>query len=331
MKRLRVFEIGSNLTDMMFNGIYRGKRKHDDDLDNVLLRALAAGVECQLITGGDLEDSRNAYKIAKKHQGLYSTVGCHPTRSSEIQKHDYINRMRILIRQGIADKKVVALGEMGLDYDRLEFCDKMTQIRGFEMQLELAKEFSLPLFLHNRASTSDFIKILKKHIRFLKGGVVHSFTGTKSEMLELVDMGLYIGVNGCSLKTEENLDVVKVIPLEKLLLESDCPWCSIKKSHASFNLIENKYGELAKLSPVRVFDEYKFPDFIFDSNFVVSKPDKFAYGKMIKDRSEPCHIIKVLLVVAQLKNISVEELSIMTFKNAENLFKTKEESIMTSL
>lgn len=119
------------------------------------------------------------------------------------------------------------------DYDRLHFAPAEVQKRGFELQLEMATKVRLPLFLHSRAAHKDFVAILKPYLdelRPTKGhvdagspgsvGVVHSFTGTAEELHELIDLGLYIGVNGCSLKTQENLDVVKQIPLHRILLET---------------------------------------------------------------------------------------------------------------
>lgn len=101
------------------------------------------------------------------------------------------------------------------------------------MHFELTEEFKLPLYLHSRASEEDFVKIMKDNRHRYPGGVVHSYTGTESELQELLKLGLYIGVNGCSLKTKENCEVVKKIPLERIMLETDCPYCDIRNSHYS--------------------------------------------------------------------------------------------------
>lgn len=90
----------------------------------------------------------------------------------------------------------------------------------------------LPLFLHSRAAHADFVRLLKSVLgeeleRIGKGGLVHSFTGTVEEMRELVGLGLHVGVNGCSMKTDENLEVVRAIPLDRLQIETDGPWVSI--------------------------------------------------------------------------------------------------------
>ena len=122
----------------------------------------------------------------------------------------------------------VAFGEIGLDYDRLFLSGKEQQLKYFELQLDLAVELQMPLFLHSRAASEDFENLLAARLpRLPKKGLVHSFTGTPEEMKRLVDLGLDVGVNGCSLKTEENLAVVKEIPLERIQIETDGPWVCI--------------------------------------------------------------------------------------------------------
>ena len=121
--------------------------------------------------------------------------------------------------------RAVAFGEFGLDYDRLFLTGKEQQLKYFELQLDLAVELQLPLFLHSRAAGEDFERLLGQRLpRLPKKGLVHSFTGTVEEMRRLVALGLDIGVNGCSLKTEDNLRVVKEIPLERMQIETDGPW-----------------------------------------------------------------------------------------------------------
>lgn len=124
----------------------------------------------------------------------------------------------------------VAFGEIGLDYDRLFFSPKDQQLKYFEAQLDVAVELQMPLFLHSRAAGEDFERLLASRLLKLpKGGLVHSFTGTVEEMDRLVALGLNIGVNGCSLKTEENLEVVKAMPLDKIQIETDGPWVWFSK------------------------------------------------------------------------------------------------------
>ncbi|KAK4248607.1 hypothetical protein C7999DRAFT_40230 [Corynascus novoguineensis] len=140
--------------------------------------------------------------------------------------------------------QLVAFGEFGLDYDRLHYCSKEVQLHSFAAQLALAASLApqLPLFLHSRAAHADFVRLLKDAFgprleRLEKGGVVHSFTGTVAEMRELMDLGLYIGINGCSFKTAENCDVVREVELSRLMMETDGPWCEVRPSHEGWKYL----------------------------------------------------------------------------------------------
>ena len=120
-----------------------------------------------------------------------------------------------------------AFGEIGLDYDRLYLSEKEPQLKYFEAQLDIAVKVQLPLFLHSRAASEDFERLLAPHLSQLpKKGLVHSFTGTIEEMERLVALGLDIGVNGCSMKTDENLAVIRQIPMNRMQIETDGPWVS---------------------------------------------------------------------------------------------------------
>ena len=116
---------------------------------------------------------------------------------------------------------IVAVGECGLDYDRLHYADKETQLRAFPIHFDWAEKFGLPMYLHSRNCKEDFVRIVKEARKRFSSGVVHSYTGDEEELAELLALDLYIGVNGCSLKTEENIEVVRKIPLERIMLESE--------------------------------------------------------------------------------------------------------------
>ena len=298
---VKLCDIGLNLCDPMFQGIYHGKRVHVDDLSDVLDRAAAMGISSAIITGTTVEDSRDALTLARKlpsDPALFCTVGVHPSHSrvfKQKEQGEILQCLTELIVDGRVDGKVVAIGECGLDYDRPHFCDKETQIRSFAAQLSLGQHLDLPFFLHNRNTSGEFLEMLLERRDCLRhGGVVHSFDGSLNEMRALVDMGLYIGVNGCSMKTQENLEVVRQIPLEFLLLETDAPWCGIKATHASQPF-------LSTLFPSR-------------------KRDKFERGVLVKDRAEPCLLLQVLEVIASLKSMSPDEVAAATYENSRRLF-----------
>jgi TatD DNase family protein len=256
----------------MFRGIYRSKRVHDNDFQEVLRRATDCGVASMVITGTDLHSSKEALELAIAH-GYYSTAGVHPTQSGEFTKNGpekYFSELKeLILSDRKAHQRIKAIGECGLDYDRLHFSDKETQIKYFKLQFELSLQFSeLPLFLHDRNTQGDFARILREHRSAFKSGVVHSFTGSMEEMKTYTnEFDLYIGINGCSLKTRENLEVVRQIPLDKLLLETDAPWCEIRPTHAAFEYLNGWQQAL----PAR-------------------KKEKFVMGEMVKSRNEPCNI-----------------------------------------
>lgn len=281
----------------MFKGIYHGKQAHVDDFTEVLKRASDTGVQKMIITAGNLSESHNALELAKTKEFFHSTVGCHPTRCSEFEQDgqdptDYLQQLIAVAQENKG--KVVAVGECGLDYDRIHFCPKEVQLKYFEKQFYLAEETKLPMFLHSRSAHQDFIEIIRRNRDRFVGGVAHCFTGTKEEASDYLDQGLYIGITGCSLKTDENIEVMKSIPSERLLLETDAPWCDIRPTHAGFKHVKTK----------------------FESR----KKEKWQAGQCVKGRNEPANIVQVLEVVAGSRGEDVQSLAEIVYENTMNLF-----------
>lgn len=227
---------------------------------------------------------------------------------------------------------LVAFGEFGLDYDRLHYCSKKVQLHSFAVQLKLAASLSpqLPLFLHSRAAHKDFVSLLKSTFgetleQLQRGGVVHSFTGTVEEAKELVDLGLYIGVNGCSLKTAENCAVVKAIPLDHLMLETDGPWCEIRPSHegSKFLTEDKSYGQDAKVGELFGTKKSKKQSPAPQGRFKVVKKEKWEEGAMVKGRNEPCTIEKVAKVVAGIKGVPVGVVCDAAWENTTKVYGLK--------
>jgi TatD DNase family protein len=198
----------------------------------------------------------------------------------------------------------VAFGEIGLDYDRLMLCPKDIQLQYFAEQLDIATTASLPLFLHSRAAAADFARLLRERLdRLPRRGVVHSFTGTEAEMWELVEMGFDIGINGCSLKSAENVELVRKVPLERLQLETDGPWCEMRSSHASAEYLKGggkEQGEVERWKNV--------------------KKEKWVEGAMVKGRNEPCMISRVAAAVAGIRGITIQEVSERAWENTVRMF-----------
>ncbi|EMC97690.1 hypothetical protein BAUCODRAFT_122117 [Baudoinia panamericana UAMH 10762] len=301
---LRYADIGINLTDSIFRGIYHDKQAHEDDLQHIIQRALSVGVRRMMVTGSDLAESKNAVKLAQEYPGLcYATIGVHPCQARSFVTHPdgpdaLLAELRKLAIESRDAGTATAFGEIGLDYDRLHFCDKDTQLTYFAAQLDLAIELQLPLFLHSRAASEDFKRLLRERLDKLpKRGIVHSFTGTLSEMQAIIDMGFDVGINGCSMKTEENVEVVKAVPLERLQIETDGPWCDMRPSHASAKFLAS-----APEMPKAV------------------KKEKWQPEMMVKGRNEPCMIVLVAHAIAGIQGVSVEEVCEHAWRNSIRMF-----------
>ncbi|XP_024986880.1 putative deoxyribonuclease TATDN1 isoform X5 [Cynara cardunculus var. scolymus] len=151
--------------------------------------------------------------------------------------------------------------------------------RYFERQFELAHLLKLPMFLHMRAAAGDFCDILEQNKQRFYGGVAHSFTGTPEDRDKLLAFSnLFIGINGCSLKTSENLDALKGIPVDRMMIETDSPYCEIKNTHAGKNFIKSSWAS--------------------------KKKEKYDQDCLVKGRNEPCLVRQVLEVVGGCKGVA---------------------------
>ncbi|CAG5015149.1 unnamed protein product [Parnassius apollo] len=292
----KYIDIGANLTDEMYQGIYHTSKKHEPDLDTVLERSWSSGLCKMIITGGSLTDSKKAISMAQLDSRLFSTVGCHPTRCNEFVENPetYLDGLRDLIASN--RDKVVAVGECGLDYERLHFCEKDIQLKYFEYQIKLSREFNLPLFLHCRAAADDLVDILERNKDNVMGGVVHSFDGSLEALEKILSLGMYIGINGCSLRTKENLEVVTKIPRDKLMIETDCPWCEVKPTHPGYVHVVTKYPSVKK-------EKYSINS-----------------GNQVKGRNEPANIVQVLEILAAVRNENIDDLAEAIYNNTSKLF-----------
>ena len=204
-------DIGINLTNKQFAGEY----------DEVIDRAISAGVEQILLTGTSVRSSKEALALAKEYpETLFATAGIHP-HDAKTMNAESIKILTTLLKE----KKVVAVGECGLDFDR-DFSPRPVQESCFHAQLSLAEEVQKPLFLHERAAFDRFIAILKQHSS-LPEGVVHCFTGKLKEAKTYLEMGYYIGFTGAITDMRRFAaleEVVRYVPLDRMLIETDAPF-----------------------------------------------------------------------------------------------------------
>lgn len=191
----------------------------NSDREAVIKRAAEANVSNILIIGFDLESSENAVNLAGKYENLYATIGMHPHDAKDLTP-DILNTFRTLLNHS----KVIALGEIGLDYYRNLFPHQV-QKDAFNAQLDLAEETGLPIIVHNRDAYMDILPILEARHGNISG-VLHCFTGDIEMMRRSVELGFYIGIGGIVTypNAKDVQSVVKELPFERLLIETDCPW-----------------------------------------------------------------------------------------------------------
>lgn len=204
----------------------------DKDLDSVIKDSIKAGVEKIICVSSNVEDSKKAIEIAKKYPNVVSAaIGIHPQQTDP----ENLNSIEVQVQELeklAKNPEVVAIGECGLDFsdappdekDR----SKEEQIFLFEEQIKLAQKLKLPLSVHCRKATKETIQVLSKYYLSSKdsSGVWHCYSAGKSEIQKIIDLGFYFGIDGNITYDLGLQNVIKHIPLEKIVLETDCPFLS---------------------------------------------------------------------------------------------------------
>ena len=210
---IKYYDIGLNLFCRQF-----------PEPEKVIQEAERDGV-CCILTGTDGKESQKIHEFVKTHN-VFGTAGIHPHNADRARQEDFQMIEKILLK----NEKMVAVGECGLDYDRM-FSTKENQIRCLEKHIVLAEKLNLPLFLHERSAAEDFVKRFKKHPEICEKSVVHCFTGDKRTLEQYLSMGFSIGITGwiCDERRGKELrEAVSVIPLERILVETDAPYLTPK-------------------------------------------------------------------------------------------------------
>ncbi len=237
----------------MLTGIFDSHAHYDDarfneDRDELLLSMKKNGVDNIMNIGVDIQTSENSIKLAEQYDFMYCSVGVHPWVANDIPDNFTEN-----IREMAKNKKVKAIGEIGLDYHYEDYsAEKQQEI--FRKQLILAQELNLPVIIHNRDAHSDTMNILKQHN---VKGVVHCFSGSAEMAKELVKMGFYIGFTGVITfkNARRAVEAVNVIPLDRLLVETDCPYMAPEPNRGKrcdstmLPYIITKMAEIKNISP----------------------------------------------------------------------------------
>lgn len=214
MSEIKRIDIGINLMNKQFN----------KDRKEIVERALKNGTGL-IITGTDLESSRDAIDFIKEknYKNVWCTVGVHP-HNADLVDGPYLSNLLDLISRN--KDIVVAVGETGLDYDRM-YAPINEQKKTFADMRNTAASFKLPMFLHERAAEEDFVKLMKIQRPLCSNSVVHCFTGNKNTVYRYLQMGFMVGITGWICDNRRNKDLieaVKIIPLDRILVETDAPY-----------------------------------------------------------------------------------------------------------
>lgn len=213
-------------------------KQFDEDREELLASMKENGIENIINVGSDLRGSKKTVELAEKYDFIYGAVGIHPSDIEDLNEDTYQ-----WLKEQTALEKIVAIGEIGLDYywDKEEEVQK-AQRYWFERQMNLAKEVNLPVIIHSRDAAEDTLKLMKEMHAEQVPGVIHCFSYSKEMALEYVKMGYYIGIGGVvTFKNAKKLkEVAASVPLDRILLETDCPYLAPEpnrgKRNSSLNL-----------------------------------------------------------------------------------------------
>ena len=238
-----IFDSHAHYTDKAFN----------DDRENMLGSLRESGICGVINCGADIESSVFSVELANKFDYIYAACGIHPEEADKIPEN-YIEILKNLAK----NEKCVAIGEIGLDYYwRQDNKEKQKEL--FEKQILLSKELDLPIIVHDREAHGDTLEILKKH---KPKGVLHCFSGSPETAEEILKLGMYVGLGGALTfkNARKAVEVAQMLPLDRLLLETDCPYMAPvpfrgKRNYSGYiPYIAEKIAEIKGIDPQTVLD-----------------------------------------------------------------------------
>ncbi len=207
---MKLFDTHAHLDDARF----------DEDREAVIAQCIEEGVDLILNAGSNIATSKTSVQMAEKHDIIYASVGVHPHDAASME-NSTIEELAVMA----VNPKVKAIGEIGLDY-YYDFSPREVQKQRFVEQIDLARQLKLPVIVHDRDSHGDVMDIFKKNNIKQVGGVLHSFSGSIEMAKECLKLGLYISISGpITFKNAvKTVEVVKEIPIDMLLIETDSPY-----------------------------------------------------------------------------------------------------------
>ena len=218
---------------------------YDADREEVLLGLKEKGVELVMNVGCCLESSKDCIAMAEKYPFVYASVGSHPDSADEVNE-----QVIEAYRQMAQHPRVLAIGEIGLDY-YYETIPRQVQQQAFRMQLQLAKELNMPVIVHERNAHDDGMRIVKEFIGVT--GVFHCYSGSAEMARQLVDLGWYIGFTGVLTfkNARKAVETAESIPLERIVLETDCPFMAPEPFRGKRNDPGYLYRMAQRLAEIR--------------------------------------------------------------------------------
>ncbi len=195
-----------------------------NQIDDIIKRMKDNGVTDAITMGVNLQDSVNALEMAYRYDNIYCAIGIHPEDVDGVDEETF-KKLEELIKDNLDSKKLVAVGEIGLDYHwRKDNKDK--QVEAFEKQIELAKKYNLPIVVHCREAYGDVLEILKKYVPYDNAGVIHCYSGSVEWAKEVIKLGFLISFTGVvTYSNAVNVqEVVKWVDMDKFMVETDSPY-----------------------------------------------------------------------------------------------------------
>ena len=234
-----------------------------DRLEEVLESAKKVGVDKFLVVGWNKESSFKAVEIAHRYEGIYAAIGFHPTDIDDVSEEEYQETMSL-----VDDPKVVAIGEIGLDYHWVKDpVQREKQKEWFIKQINFANEHKKPISIHNREAFEDCLKILKEH-KPLFSGVMHCYSGSVELLKDVLELGLYIGLDGpltfTNAKTPK--EVCEEVPLDRLLVETDSPYLSPHPLRGTVNEPKNIALVIDEITRIKGLSKKHILDVIYQNS-----------------------------------------------------------------
>lgn len=220
----------------------------DDDREQLLSGMAAAGISPLINVGASMESSRMSVDFANRFDSVYAAVGVHPSEVEGITESD----MDELRNMALSDKRVVAIGEIGLDYHWPE-PERDLQKHWFTRQMELAREVHLPIIIHSRDGEKDTEDLMRAAHAEEIGGELHCYSYSPESARAFLDMGFYIGIGGAvTFKNSKKLRrVVEMLPMDRILLETDCPYMAPEPVRGTRNNSTNLHFVAAKIAEIK--------------------------------------------------------------------------------